>query len=902
MDMEFNRFLLQTGRDGVAQLQKQAGTRLDAVVAPGKVGQVVREAADGLGAAVDAQARLGAELWPDGAGIRVRMGLHTGEVEERGGDYFGPAVNRAARLMAVAHGGQVVCSEVTAGLVPVDIVTVDLGEHRLRDLDQPVHVFQVGEGRFPPLRSLGAFPGNLPLQLSSLIGRERELGRVAAALTESRVVTLTGVGGVGKTRLALQVAADLVPRFREGAWLVELAPVRDPAAVVEAVAGVFGVSVRAGLSLEASLVDFLRIKQLLVVIDNCEHLLEPVADLLDALVHACPKLVVLATSQEGLGLDGERILVVASLGAPPDGADLEAVGTADAVRLFVDRAGQVDAEFALTPANATSVVEVCRRLDGVPLAIELAAARVGAMTPAELAAGLDRRFDMFARGRRKAVKRHQTLRAAMDWSYELCAAPEQRLLARLAVFAGGFTRDAAESVCGWSPLDAPEVSGLLTSLVAKSLVVADRADTRTRYRLLETIREYGDERLDEYGETTDLGTRHARYFAEALERRDCRGIVARPDAASWIAAEQANLERAMSHALDTADVELAFRLLCGMPWANTQSGSFSLPADPVLAVAGAHDHPEYPLGLLWAATQAALRGDLEVATQLRDEAIAAEFRLGTHPDGFVDQHAAGVDQLIAMAVGAWRDAANATTRGAAIAIAAARFPDAAAFLNGAASYYAYAGDTDAAVQSAVEGLALARQVGYTNLVTMGLGALANALADRDPARAHALLVESLDLAAATDSESANLLTQAVLVAARLDEPRLALELGARSVPRLIWNGDRPQLAGVLTVIAWAAADAEPETAAILQSAARALIVTGLSTHRPPISDSPTAPDTAAEGPAGIISKLRRNTSRLIRARLGEERLLQLRSEGELLDVDQAVALALTLTATIPASQ
>jgi predicted ATPase len=470
-----------------------------------------------IAAALDGQRLLEAEHWPTTEPICVRMGLHTGEAQRRGDDYFGTAVNRAARLTAVGHGRQVLCSGTTAGLVEAEVPLVDLGEHRLRDLDRPMHVFQVGASAFAHLRSLDAFPGNPPLQVSSFFGRERELERVAGLLGECRMVTLTGVGGVGKTRLALQVAAEVLPRFREGAWVVELAPVRDEAGVVEAVAATFGVSARAGLTLEESLVGFLRTKQLLLIADNCEHLLEPVAELLDTLQRLCPGLVVLATSREGLALEGERMVAVPSLAAPRPGAGFDAISDSDAVRLFIDRARQADTDLELTQGNAGAVLEVCRRLDGVPLAIELAAARVGAMTPGELAAGLDRRFEMITGARRRAVKRRQTLRAAIDWSYELCSVAEQRLLARLAVFAGGATRAAVEAVCRTEPLGRAQVFELLVRLVAKSLVVAAGDAPETRYRLLETIREYGDERLAEHAETEALRSAHAEYYCTLLQ-------------------------------------------------------------------------------------------------------------------------------------------------------------------------------------------------------------------------------------------------------------------------------------------------------------------------------------------------------------------------------------------------
>jgi predicted ATPase/class 3 adenylate cyclase len=463
-------------------------------------GAAFSRAGDALAAAVAAQRGLAAQDWLDEVRLRVRMGLHTGEADERDGDYFGPDVNRAARLMAIAHGGQIVCSPATADLVgghlPAGASLVDLGVHRLRDLSEPLRVFQVVRdglpSGFPPLLSMDAFPGNLPLQLSSFIGRDLELARVAKALGEARMVTLTGVGGVGKTRLALRTAAEELPRFREGAWLVELQAVRDPEAVPEAVAAVFRLADRAGVSTLEVLIEFLASKQLLLVLDNCEHLLDPVAELVEALERACAGVAVLATSREGLALEGERVVPVPALAAPATDANVATVAESEAVRLFVDRAAWVDPDFALTDSNIPAVAQLCRRLDGLPLAIELAAARIGALTPVELARRLDRRFDALAGGRRRAVQRHQTLRAAIDWSYQLCSEEERRLLARLAVFAGGCTEEAAEAVCSGDPLPSEAVFELLAGLVAKSLVVAQRDGSITRYRLLETIREFGE--------------------------------------------------------------------------------------------------------------------------------------------------------------------------------------------------------------------------------------------------------------------------------------------------------------------------------------------------------------------------------------------------------------------------
>ncbi len=399
-----------------------------------------------LAAAVAAQQGLAEATWPELLGsVTARMGLHTGEgilVEEQ---YLNQPLNRCARLMAIGHGGQVLVSGTTEPLVRgaalEDVRLVDLGEHRLRDLSEPIRVFQVHHpalpAGFPPLRSLDAFPGNLPLQTSSFVGRDHEVVRIGATLTQSRVVTLTGVGGVGKTRLALQVAAEVLPRFKDGAWLCELASVRDPDQVVDAVAGALRVTARPGWSLEDSLVAYLRDQELLLVLDNCEHLLRPVARLVASIEAAGAGIRVLATSREGLNIRAEQQLTIPSLGLPDDPDSEDGVGECESVRLFAERARAVKDDFVVDDRNRDDVVAICTRLDGVALAIELAAARVSAMSPSDISRRLDRRFRLLSGGERIAIERHQTLRAAIDWSYDLLSEAEQQLLVRLSVFAGG---------------------------------------------------------------------------------------------------------------------------------------------------------------------------------------------------------------------------------------------------------------------------------------------------------------------------------------------------------------------------------------------------------------------------------------------------------------------------------
>ena len=657
--------------------------------------------------------------------VKVRMGVHTGEARVRDGDYYGSALNRAARLMAVGHGGQIVCSQATADLARDElaegVALVDLGEHRLRDLSQPERVFQVNApglmGTFAPLRSVDAFPGNLPLQVSSFVGRERELARVVKALDDARVVTLTGVGGVGKTRLALQVAAEVLPGFREGAWLVELAPVRDPDGVVDAFAAVFGVSARAGQSVEESLVEFLRTKQLLLVVDNCEHLLEAVADLVETLERSCAGVVVLATSREGLSLDGEQNLTVPSLAAPAVDADLETIAQSDAVVLFVQRAQRADADFALTPENAAAVVEVCRRLDGVPLAIELAAAQVTTMSPAELARGLDRRFDTLAGGRRRAVQRHQTLRAAIDWSYDLCSEPERRLLARMSVFAGGATRDAVEAVCAGDPIDGRAVFGLLSR--SGGPVVGRRATRRPRHPLPAV----GDDPRVRRG--TPRRPRRDRHVAvpacRVLPRlRACRH---RRAAGATPGRSRTSLRGRTREPAQRDEFRgrprrrrprpgAPDRFVLGRSRSGTSCGSRptrsdstarpSIPSTPK----GSPSPPSTPrcAAIAWTQTGSATKPP------------TAARRLGSDPDRLVD--AVGR----ATPASRWRSRRERSTtqpdsrsRMAEIGRATGRLYDVASGLAAAATWHTMAGDPDTALPLATEGLAVARRLGNPSL-------------------------------------------------------------------------------------------------------------------------------------------------------------------------------------------
>jgi predicted ATPase/DNA-binding CsgD family transcriptional regulator len=565
-------------------------------------GHVFRTAGDGLCAAfitapeaittaLAAQQALQGAAW-GATPLRVRMALHTGAVEVRAGDYVGATLNRLARLLAAAHGGQVLLSsavhELVRDQVPPTAGLRDLGEHRLRDLVQPEHVYQLLHpdlpADFPTLRTLDTYPHNLPLQLTSFVGREQEMTEVTRLLTTTRLLTLTGTGGCGKTRLALQVAAELGDAYPDGVWLVELAPLADPDLVPQTVATVLGVREQPGQPMLTTLVAALKAKQIVVMLDNCEHLLDASAYLAEALLRGCPGVRVLATSRELLGVAGEIAWRVPSLPVP-DTAHLpsfDVVGRYEAVQLFVERATAVQTTFAVTAHNAAALAQVCRRLDGIPLAIELAAARVTALSAEQIAARLDDRFRLLTGGRRTAMRRQQTLAAAIDWSHDLLTEPERVLLRRLAVFAGGWTLEAAEAVGsrqyavdsedGGSdvplpPADRllpPDVLDLLTRLVEKSLVVVEHG-AAARYGLLETVRQYAGDKLLAAGEAAAVRDRHLAWYlalVEAVEPELRRG-----EQLAWLArldAEHDNLRVALGWARD-ADPTAGLRL-AGSLW------------------------------------------------------------------------------------------------------------------------------------------------------------------------------------------------------------------------------------------------------------------------------------------------------------------------------------------------
>jgi predicted ATPase/class 3 adenylate cyclase len=711
-------------------------------------GYVVKSTGDGMlavfdratsavEAAADAQVALRSAELP-----AARMAAHTGEAFERDSDYFGPAVNRAARLTAIGHGGQVLISQSTEQLVS-GFELRDLGEHRLRDLSRPERVFQLCIASlpmsFPPLRSLESYPTNLPAQMTAFVGREDEMGDTARRVSQHRVVTLTGVGGVGKTRLALQAAADLLPEYPDGVFVVELGGVTDAEAVDESVAAALVVQQQTGETITDSLLAFLTNKRLLLVLDNCEHLLDAAARLVSRIIAAAPDVHVLATGREALRIDGEQVVTVPSLALPEDVDSTELAAETEAVRLFVDRARAVRPEFALTPDNVAAVTQLCRRLDGVPLAIELAAARVRSMAPTEIAERLDQRFRLLTGGTRTAASRHQTLRRAIDWSYDALEPAEQTLLGRLAVCLGGFDLGAAEAIGAGGSVDALDVDDALGRLVDKSLVLAADLASMTRYKMLETIREYALERLDATGETAQVRTRHAEHYT-AFAERAAAGLKGAQERI-WLGRvdhELDNLRAAVMWSLASGDTHLA----CGCVRALGLQGlriepAVSSWAEDIVECAAAHDDPAYPVAIGVSGWALMGEGRRDEAAVRLDDAVS---RLdASTPD---DVACRVLSCASGMSVFFGRSPATLAARWVHAADAAQDDYERALARNMLAVGYDYANDRTAAVATAEECLRLARKCASPSAIAYCCFTTAMVYAEDDPARALELLDES----------------------------------------------------------------------------------------------------------------------------------------------------------------
>jgi predicted ATPase/class 3 adenylate cyclase/DNA-binding winged helix-turn-helix (wHTH) protein len=697
---------------------------------------------DAVAAALEAQRALVTEDWALAEPLRVRMGLHTGGAELREGDYYGPAVNRAARVSGAAHGGQILLSHTTQELVqdvlPEDTALVDLGDHRFRGLSRPERAFQLAgvglDESFPPLQTLAAHPGNLPEPLTSFVGREYELEVIADALDDARIVTLTGVGGVGKTRLATHVAAAALTEHPDGVWLCELAAAIDERSLHQIVASVLGVQPPPGRGLAEAIAEFLRSKHLLLILDNCEHLLDECGRLAEAVVRQSAQVRILATSREGMGVRGERLVAVRSLVVPDPSTDVEQLEVAAASRLFLDRARAIRTGFAIDDEGARAIAEICGRLDGIPLAIELAAARVIAMRPVEILALLDERFRLLVGGHRGSVERHQTLRATVEWSYSLLEPNERSVFERLAVFSGDFDADAATAVVATDRLEEWDVRDALSGLVAKSMLVDQEADDgTTRYRLLETLRQYALERLRESSDVDTWRRRHAEHYAARAEA--CRPGLLGPDELIWLRrleVESDNVRAAGTWSLaseDPADTEHVIRLVTLLPHTALSIREFGAWADQltervesttpgrrsdVLAEAG-----------LWNALIAA---DVGRARLLALRAIGE----GVQPDANGPGGAYSVLAIVCMMEGRMDEALQWLADGQR-AVADRDKPFAMVGLGATAAMWAAStGDYELARTEADRALALARRLGQPTNISLALFGAGTAWERDDP--------------------------------------------------------------------------------------------------------------------------------------------------------------------------
>jgi predicted ATPase len=734
----------------------------------------------------------------------------------------------------------------------------------------------------------GAAPvlGNLPTSVSSFVGRARERREIGGLLDNARIVTLTGLGGVGKTRLALAVAADLSSRFRYGVWMVDLAPIRDPHVVDSAVAAALGIAPPKG-DLVETLQRFLGTKELLLVLDSCEHLLRPVADLVHRLELRCPQLSVLSTSREALGIVGERIVSVSPLGLPAS-SDRAGVLGSDACQLFLDRATAVRSGFAVSDGNAAAIAEVVRRLDGIPLALELAAARVPVLSPAQIAQRLGQRFRLLADGGRGSPERHATLQAAIDWSYDLLSKDQQLLLARLSVFAGGCTFQAVEAVCAGDGIDQSDVLDLLSALVARSLVVVsdhalsdDLADGQRRYRLLETMREYAEKHLDET-DRAEVWDRHVGFYAEFLETAasGLRGS----DEVAWLVrveAELENLRVAMARAVEAQDAIRAERLV----WAAAQSERGPVTAallrdtDAVLRLPGIEDIPRYAYALTASAIAALFHGEWKHAEELCRRAVRAAGEDNEEVHGWV----ANVRAAIARMYDGAEDPSPVAQQERALDC----------FRRGGDPYHivralnvlvAFRAGTPSAISALAEvdeAVALARPTGNPGLLSAALAARAAVLADSEPDRSRSLIAESLDLADRRGCIAVNeqALLFNVVTMARLGERHTVLQRSAPALDRGFSGGFR--LCVCLDSVASALAPEAPDAAATLLGYIDAVI-----------------PHHQRGDPQ---SGIRAVTNAAIAAQVDPDRIRELQTRGAALSESAATELALDAIARVLAT-
>jgi predicted ATPase/class 3 adenylate cyclase len=713
-----------------------------------------------LAAALAAQRALTQEPWPEAAHIKVRMGLHTGAADVRANDYFGQPLNHVARLLAAGHGGQVLLTLATQELVrdslPTGVTLRDMGERRLKDLIRPDRVYQmVAPGLpadFPPVNTLDVRAHNLPIQSTSFVGRDREMQEVKTLLRAARLVSLTGSGGAGKTRLSLQAGADCIDDFADGVWLVELASLTDGRLVPQSVATVLGIKEQPAIAINESLAKELKHKELLLLLDNCEHLIEASAQVCQSLLATCANIRILVTSREALRIPGESVYRVPSLATPDSksNSSVEVLTQYAAVQLFIDRALAVKSSFHVNNFNAPAVASICRHLDGIPLAIELAAARVRSMSVDEVNRRLDQRFRLLTDGSRTALPRQQTLRSLIDWSYDLLNDGEKALLRGVSVFLGGWTLEGAQEVCVGAGVHEDAVLDLLTSLVDKNLVVAEERNGATRYRLLETVRQYAADRLLESGEAGQLRDRHLAYFLAVAEQAapQLRG----PDQQAWLdrlETEHDNFRSALTWSSAAAgDGAGGLRLAGALSWFWLVHGHFGEGRGWLFALlAGA---PEGQVvasrikALIGAGILAFAQSDFAAARVLLEESLATAREIG-------DQFSVGValNNLgnVAINQGDYAAARPLYEESLALRRELGHRSGIAASLSNLANVARAQGDYATARALHEESMAILQELGDQRAKALSLTNLGNVVCDQgDYAAARMLYVESLALA------------------------------------------------------------------------------------------------------------------------------------------------------------
>jgi predicted ATPase/class 3 adenylate cyclase/Flp pilus assembly protein TadD len=839
----------------------------------------------------------------------VRMALHTGVAEERDGDYFGPPLNRIARLLATGHGGQVLLSGATQELVqddlPDGVRLLDLGEHRLRDLVRPEHIYQLAVPGlpvdFPPLRTLDTLPNNLPVQTTSFVGREHELAEVQRLLASTHLLTLAGPGGIGKTRLAQQAAADVLDRYPDGVWQVELAPLTDPALLPHAVATALGIREDPTRPLVATLIDALRTKRVLLLLDNCEHLIAACAELAAAVLRTCPSVQILATSREPLAIAGETVHRVPPLGLPEDagdrgwglgiGAPDEATPSAaqpptpnpqslsEAERLFIERARSVQPSFEVTAHNAPAIAQICQRLDGIPLALELAAVQLKALLVETIAARLDDAFRLLVGGNRTALPRQRTLRALIDWSYDLLSEEERAVFRRLAVFAGGFTLEAAEAVCAGGCVPTEDVLGLLGQLVDKSLVLAEDHGGEPRYRLLATVNRYAAVRLEGAGETEAVREWHRDWYLSFVEQAEA--VLGGPRQREWLQrleADHDNLRVALDWSLTYGDTQEALRLAGALArfwsvYGHITEGRRWLIA--ALGMTGTADKPVRAKALAGAASLAFRQADYSQAEALARESLAI-YRQSHNRAG--EGRSLSILGAVARERGDYEQARALYEESLALSRALEDSRGVALGLSSLGMVALDQGEYARARLLSEEGLALFRTLGNTRGMAGALNTLGQlAQFEGEPARALALYEECLALGRGLGDKPLIAFTLTALgillnVQGQSERAAVALREG------LTLNRDMGNILGVayclLALGAVAAAQGAPERAARLFGA-----------------------DDAIRGPMGVgipgpYQGMLDNAMNVTRSMLGEPTFAAAWAEGRAMPLDAVVQFAL----------